>query len=124
MTVSVASPAARIPVAAKSVPVRELDVRALFAPERGEIQGVVKGCCRKRSIPSAHSLPHAENFRSRADVLRSEPVARSSHARDHLVKDQEDLVFAADLPYKREILGRRRDDSARVSDRLDDECSH
>src|SRR6202008_1624516 len=84
-----------------------------------------RGCA--PHAPAARLVAGVDALRGRHQVrldpegLAAEPPAGAAESADHLVRDQQDPVFAADALDLRPVAGRRDDHAARALDRFADE---
>ena len=67
-----------------------------------------------------HALGHADHVRLHAEPLRRKGRADPAKARDHLVEDEEDVVFGTDGAQALQVPLRRGKDAGRPGHRLDD----
>jgi hypothetical protein len=76
------------------------------------VDGVGDHGGRERQVAGGDPLGQGQQVRAQVPVLHPEPAPGASERGDHLVEDQQHVVSATDLLDLREVVGRRRDDSA------------
>ncbi len=74
-----------------------------------------------RDVARAEALGDCHDIRRNPDRLRAEPIAGAPEAADHLIRDQQDVVFFDDPLDFRPIGFGRYDHAARTLDRFRDE---
>ena len=83
--------------------------------------GVGHANAAERDVAAGNALGKLHDVGLDAVVLEPEPLARSSEARDHLVRNQQHVMAIADLADAGEVVRRRHDHAARALHRLGDE---
>src|SRR5207247_2649428 len=74
----------------------------------------------ERDVPGGDPLCDREDVRDDVPVVTREPASRAAEAGHDLVEDEQDSVAVADLADGLKVAVRRRDDSVRTGDRLEE----
>ena len=86
------------------------------------MDGFIDDDAAQRHSGIVDGLGESDHVRLDAKEISGERRAKTTEARDDLVKDQQDAVFAADLAQAGEIAFGRDDHAGRALHRLDNDC--
>jgi len=78
--------------------------------------------CAKRHVTAGNPLGHGHQVRLNFKMLDTEHLPRAAKTTNYLVNDEQDIVFAADLPHNGPILLGRCIGPVTLHDRFSDKC--